>query len=422
MMNVLYKRHKETLENFSWRSLQMFSRYGVTAVIFFAAANLLSPEEFGLLNYLRTVFFLLMIFCDFGLSYAVSKFVTEYKINEPEKLNRIAFTIVAFSMSIAALFSVGVIIFGRAIFKDNYSYILYFLPYLFLMPLTDILDGIYRGLKEFKALAIIGSVTGLISIGISLLLVSRYQLSGTIWSLNIMYLLLFLPLCRFQKIFKLEFDKSVLVEVFKYALVLGVGSMAGFLYARVGILILKQFGFVVEIGYYGLLDSIFQLVFLPFGILGQVIAPNTTAYVTVKNIAEIKSKLKKYAAFCAITGLILCAVMYFGIPIVIKIFFPEYGTAGFFHIMNILILLVPFYTWGAVLSQGFVAPAGLAGISVITTLIGGVANLILCYIFISMFGFAGVFWATLGVHSVSIIIITVYFYAKVGTVKPLNEQ
>lgn len=190
MTSVLYNRHKETLEDFSWRSLQIFSRYGVMAVIFFAAAELLSPEELGLFNYLRTVFFLLMIFCDFGLSFAISKYVTEYKIIGSDKLNSIAFTIVTFSMSIAALFSGVVIIFGRAIFKDNYSYILCFLPYLFLMPLTDILDGMHRGLKEFKLLALIGSVTGLISIGISFLLISRYRLSGAIWSLNIMYLLL----------------------------------------------------------------------------------------------------------------------------------------------------------------------------------------------------------------------------------------
>ena len=415
-MSVLYNRHKETLENFSWRSLQIFSRYGVTAVIFFAAAKLLSPEELGLFNYLRTVFFLLMIFCDFGLSYAISKYVTEYKIVGSDKLNSIAFTIVTFSMSIAALFSGVIIIFGRAIFKDNYSYILCFLPYLFLMPLTDILDGMYRGLKEFKLLALIGSVTGLISIGISFLLISRYRLSGAIWSLNIMYLLLFLPLCRLQKYFRFEFSKSVLVEVFKYALVLGVGSMAGFLYARAGILILKQFGFVTEIGYYGLLDNIFQFVFLPFGILGQVIAPNTTAYVTVKNIAEIKSKLKKYAAFCVITGLVLCAVMYFGIPVLIKVIFPKYNTVGFFLIMNILILLVPFYAWGAVLTQGFVTPAGLARISVITTLIGGILNVVLGYVLIGLFGFAAVFWVVLGIHSINILAITVYFYIKINAI------
>jgi O-antigen/teichoic acid export membrane protein len=400
----------------------MFSRYGVTAIIFFAAAKLLSPEDFGLLNYLRTVFFLLMVFCDFGLSYSVSKYVTEYKVLQSEKLYRITFTIMAFSVIMAGLISAAVIVFGNAIFKENYRYILCFLPYLFLMPLTDILDGIYRGLKEFKKLALISSIVGLVSIGISLFLISRYILIGAIWSLNIMYLLLLLPLCGYQKNFKFEFDKSVLVEVFKYALVVGIGTLAGFLYARAGILILKQFGFVTEIGYYGLLDSIFQLVFLPFGILGQVIAPNTTAHVAIRNIAEVKNKVKKYAVLCVPTGVALSALLYFAIPVVLQTFFPEYSTAGFLLIMKILLISVPFYVWGAILNQGFVGPAGLAKISVTTTLIGGILNVALDYALIGTMGFVAVFWVMLGIHSVSIIIITVYFYVKVGTVKLMSEQ
>ncbi|MGD0077164.1 MAG: oligosaccharide flippase family protein [Sedimentisphaerales bacterium] len=414
MISVLYKRHKETIHNFSWRSLQLFGKYGVTAVIFFVAARLLSPEDFGLLNYLRTVFFLLMIFCDFGLSYAVSKFVTEYKIAQPEKLNRIAFTIVVFSVSVGALVSLVLIALGDTFFKENYRYVLYFLPYLFLIPLTDILDGMYRGLKEFKKLAVISSIVSLVSIGISLFLINRYLLPGVIWSLNITGLLLFLSLCGFQRNFRFEFDKSVLVEVLKYAVLLGIGTVAGFLYTRVSILILKQFGFIVEIGYYGLLDGIFQLIFLPFGILGQVIAPNTTAYITVKNVAEIKSKVKKYAAFCVVAGLALSVSLYFGIPVVVKTIFPKYNVADFFLITNILLPLMPFYVWGAVLNQGFIVPAGMAKIYVVILLIGGILNVVLNYVFISLFGFVGVFWVMVGLHSGSTIIATVYFYIKIN--------
>jgi O-antigen/teichoic acid export membrane protein len=392
----------------------MFSRYGVTAIIFFAAAKLLSPKDFGLLNYLRTVFFLLMIFCDFGLSYAVSKFVTEYEVSRSRKLNSIAFTVVIFSVGIGALISAVIVLLGSRIFKENYRYILCFLPYLFLLPLTDIIDGMYRGLKEFKKLALISSVAGLVSIGFSLFLIRRYLLMGTIWSLNIMYLLLLLFLCSFQKNFRFEFDKSVLVEVLKYALVVGIGGIGGFLFTRVNILILKQFGFVVEIGYYGLLDSIFQLLFLPFGILGQVIAPNTTAHVAIKNIAEIKNKVKKYAVFCAVTGLILSVSLYFGIPVILEIVFPKYNTPGFLSIMNILLLLVPFYVWGSLFNVGFVVPAGLAKINLIISLIGGIMNVILGYVFISLFGFIGVFWVMLGLHSISTLIATVYFYIKIN--------
>jgi O-antigen/teichoic acid export membrane protein len=313
-----------------------------------------------------------------------------------------------------ALVSVVIIVLGNTFFKENYRYILYFLPYLFLIPLTDILDGMYRGLKEFKKLAVISSIVSLVSIGISLFLINRYLLLGTIWSLNITSLLLFLSLCVFQKSFRFEFDKSVLVEVLKYAVYLGIGTVAGFLYTRVSILILKQFGFMAEIGYYGLLDGIFQLLFLPFGILGQVVAPNTTAYINIRNVAEIKSKVKKYVAFCVVAGLALSVSLYFGIPVVVKTIFPKYNVADFFLITNILLPLMPFYVWGAVLNQGFIVPAGMAKIYVSISLIGGILNVILTYVFIYLFGFVGVFWVMVGLQSGSTIVATAYFYIKMN--------
>ena len=413
-MISIYNKHKETVQNFSWRSLQMFSRYGVTAIIFFAAAKLLSPEDFGLLNYLRTMFFLLMIFCDFGVSFAISKFVTEYKVKQSERLNSITFTIVVFSLSIAALISAAVIIFGNAIFKENYRYILCFLPSLFLLPLTNIFDGVYRGLKDFKKLAFISSIVGLVSIGISIFLINSYLLIGAIWSMNIMYLLLFLSLCCFQKSFSFHFDRSVLVEVIKYAMILGIGAVTGYLYTRASILILGQFGYVVEVGYYGLIDGVFQLLFLPYGMLGQVIAPNTTSHIATGNIAEVKNKVKKYAAVCAITGVVLSIILYFGLPVIIKTFFPKYNTSSFILIMNILILLVPFSVWTALFNQGFVVPAGLARMCVIISLIGGVLNVILDYIFIGLFGFVAIFWIMVGLISAITLITTVYFYIKIN--------
>lgn len=413
----LYYKHRETIHNFFWRSLQIFSKQGVAFLIFFIAAKLLKPEDFGLLNYLRAVVALLMIFCDFGLSQAISKFAAEYQTLKSEKLNRLLFSVSTLIVAIAAAISIVIIFIGGRIFKENYRYIVLFLPYLFLMPLTSVIDGLYRGLKQFKKLALISLIVGVFSIFISFILIYRFYLVGAILAQNTMLLLLVLSLYAFQKKFRFEFDKSVLSHVFKYALVLGIGVLAYFFYTQVDILILKQFGFLVEIGYYAIINHIFQLLFVPFVILGQVIAPNTTKYITIKDFAEISSKLKKYAVLCVPPGVILSIVLYFAIPIILKTVLPAYHTAGFLLIMNILLVLLPFKVWGAVISQGFISPAGLAKITTITTLIGGVLNVILDYVFISIFGFIGVFWVTLVIHSLNILTITAYFYLKIKSLE-----
>jgi Na+-driven multidrug efflux pump len=84
-------------------------------------------------------------------------------------------------------------------------------------------------------------------------------------------------------------------------------------------------------------------------------------------------------------------------------------------IINILLLLVPFSVWGALFNQGFVVPAGLAKIYVVISLIGGILNVIFNYVFISLFGFVGVFWVTVSIASISTVVATVYFYIKVDT-------
>ena len=50
---------------------------------------------------------------------------------------------------------------------------------------------------------------------------------------------------------------------------------------------------------------------------------------------------------------------------------------------------------------------------------GGILNLIPGYVFISMFGFVGVFLVTLGIYSANILIITVYFYIKLNAHNPI---
>lgn len=414
MFKKLYNTHKQTGQDFLWRTLQMAGKQGTACLIFFIAAKFLSPESFGDFGYLMAVVGLLVIICDFGFSTAVSRYVAEYKFKQSEKLNKIFFSISIISIGISTFISVIVVVLGGRVFKENYRYILCLLPYLFLMPLTSIADGMYRGLKQFKKLALISIIVGVFSLAASFVLISRYRLIGAILSQIILYFLMAAALFAFQKDFKIRFDTSIVAEVARYALVLGLAGVAYFLYTRVDILILKQFGYVVEIGYYEIVNRIFQMLIIPFAILGQVIAPNTVKYATANDFAEIKDKLKKYAAFCLAIGLILSVSLHFGIPPALRSLLPQHHTPQFLLIMNILLVLLPFKVFGTCLNQGFIVPAGFAKITAIATGIGGLLNVILDYIFIDLFGYTGVFWATLAIHSVNTSVITVYFWLQMN--------
>lgn len=414
MIKGKYNQHKETIHNFFWRGLQIFSKQGVTFLIFFMAASFLTPLDFGLLNYLMAILALLMIFCDFGLSTATSKYIAEYKAKESKNLNKILFSVSIVIISLATLVSLFIILFGNQIFKENYFYILYFLPYLFLVPLSSVADGVYRGLKEFKKLSIIGSIVGILSIAISYFLIKNYLLIGVIISQNILFLLLTICLFIFRTDFQFKIDKNVLKKIVKYSLVIGFTSIAYYMYNKIDILILNYFNYVVEIGYYEILNKIFLISMIPFVILGQIIAPNITQIYTNKKYKKVKQKFIMHLIFSLILGIILSICLYFLMPLIIQLFFNKYFTNETIYMFKILIFLLPIRIAAGVISQGHTIATGNAHYSLWTMIPAGFANMILDFIFIKNYGFIGVIYSTLICYSFATISFILLYYFELN--------
>ena len=407
----LVKKHKETTHNFFWRSLQIGAKQGTTFLIFFIAAYYLIPEDLGLFSYLMAVVGLLLIVCDFGFSPSASKYVAELKAKKSKNINRILFSISVVIIGLATVVSLFVIFFGKYIFEE-YILLLYLIPYLFFLPLSSVADGVYRGLKNFKKLSVISVVVAVFSLPVSFFLIKSYGLIGAIISQNILFGLLTAALFVFKGDIEFKFDGKVTKDIVKYAMIIGLANIAFFLYTRVDILILKQFGFIVEIGYYEIVNKVFTILFIPAAILGQVIAPDITKYMTLGKVDIIRKKIIKFLPIFILEGALFSLILYFLFPLGIKWFFPKYYTESFMLIMSILLILLPIKLWGIFLTNGFITPGGFIKIVTITTFIGGFLNVIFDYIFISWFGFIGVFWVTLVIHSTNIMVQGIYFFKR----------
>jgi O-antigen/teichoic acid export membrane protein len=414
MFEALYLEHKETAQNFFWRNIQIFIKGAVSLAIFFLAAKWISPEKFGLLNYSLVVMSLLGIFCDFGISTATAKFVAEYKAINPRSIHNVLYSVFIPIIGITFIISLSVLLFGRIIFKENYIYIILLLPYLILTPLTSTLDGFYRGLKDFKKLSFVYLVTAPVSLGIAIFLIRRYFMYGAIFSYNVLILLPAVSLFMLRGYKKIGFEMNILKEISKYSVFIGLGSISYFMYTNVDILIMKQFNYVVEIGYYGIIDRLFILAFMPAVILGEVIAPNTAKYIALKDYFTVKNKFLKYLVFISSIAIPVSIVLYFVVPLFLKFVLPQYYTKAFIMIFNILLILLPIKILGVFMAQGFVTPAGYVKVATIFTFIGGICNIIFDYIFIWLFGFIGVFLTKLIIHSLCIFLICFVFYRKLN--------
>ena len=184
-----YLLNKETLNNFFWRSLQIFGKQGITFFIFIICAFLLPPFEFGVYNYILAIIYFLIMFGDFGISTSVSKYVAEYSLTDKNKLKNVLFSSGILIFGLTIIITVLTVLFGEFYLKENYIYILYLLPMLFLSPMTSLYDGIYRGLKKFKELAIISTIVGIISIFMIYFLIINFGLLGALIAQSLFYLM-----------------------------------------------------------------------------------------------------------------------------------------------------------------------------------------------------------------------------------------
>jgi len=412
MLKKTYTNHKETIDNFIWRSLQIFGKQGISFLIFILSAKLLIPYEFGIYNYILAIIFFFIMFGDFGISTATSKYVAEYNVTDKEKLKSILFNSGVLILGLTIIITIITLIFGKLYLQDKYIYVLYLLPIIFLAPMTSLYDGIYRGLKKFKQLAIISLIIGILSLSFVYILIKQYGLIGALISQNIFYLILLIALGLGYREFHFKWNKDIMKDIGKYSAFIGISALGYFLFSRIGVLILGYYSYINEIAVYELLNKIFMLVLIPFQILGMVVAPNFTHYYTRKEHQNIFHKFKKYFFIFLITAIIFAILSYILLPPIISIFFNKYYNSIFFVMLLPVILIYASQVYCATINSGIVVATGDAGLFSYPNLIAGFINMILSLILLKYFSFMGVIYSILILHFVMIIILHSVYYLK----------
>ena len=150
-----FKNNEEFSKNFIWRILQTVGKEGVSLTIFLVATYFISKQDMGIYNYVFASLGLLVIFADFGISTATSKYVAQYNTIDKGKLKKVLFNTSIVVLAISTIISVLIFLFGEVWFGEYYKYVIYTLPIVFFSPLASLYDGIYRGLKKFKRLRLV---------------------------------------------------------------------------------------------------------------------------------------------------------------------------------------------------------------------------------------------------------------------------
>lgn len=413
LIKKYYNSNKEITHNFIWRALQIIGKQGITFYIFILCAKILSPYDFGIYNYSLTVVYFLIMFGDFGISTATSKYVSEYNIINKEKLKSILFNSGIIILILTILITVLTLTIGPGYLKEKYIYVLYLLPLIFLAPMTSLYDGIYRGLKKFKRLALISLITGAFSIGFIYFFVQNYGLIGALIIQNIFYLVLLVSLGFGYREFNFKFDKDTVKNIVVYGFTFGLAMMGYYLFSRIGVLILGYYNYINEIAVYELLNKIFIIILMPLTVIGTVVAPNFTEYYIQKKYELILLKFKKYFIIFFVLAIIFTFLSYLILPLIFSVFLKEYYNSLFSVMLIPVTIFYSSLVYGTVINIGIIIATGHVKIMSYSNIILGVGNVILSLILINYFGFMTVIYATLIFHMISIIFCHTAYYIKI---------
>jgi O-antigen/teichoic acid export membrane protein len=409
MLKKKYNQNKETIHSFIWRSLQIFGKQGITFLVFIISAKLLTPYLFGIYNYVLTIIFLLIMFGDFGISTATAKYVAEYNVTCKEKLKAVLFNSGIIILGLTIIITLLTITIGPLYLKDKYIYVLYLLPLIFLVPMTSLYDGIYRGLRKFKRLAIISTIVGVISLSFVYILIKQYGLIGALVAQNLFYLILFLALAFGYREFHFKINKGVMKKILYYSSLVGLANLGHFLYTGIDVIILGHFGLIEEISHYEIVNKIFIMLITPVILLATVVAPEITKDFTLKKYKEIEIRLIKESKRLFIVGLIVAIFSYLILPNFLRLFLPNYNLPLLISILGLLSILIPFRFFSSYINIGYITPGGFAKILTISTLIFGLLNLFLD-LYLIAWGLIGIIYATLVSQLLFIGFNMFYFY------------
>lgn len=407
-----YRNNKELFYSFRYRLVQILAKQGSSALMFFIATYFLTKGEMGIYNYLSSVLFLIIVFADFGISTATTKYVAQYNTISKEKVGKVLFNSSLIILLVSSLLITILAFFAHRVFPDNYIYLYYALPFIFIYPLTSLLDGIYRGLKRFKILAIVAVLNGILGIICSYLLVKNFGLIGAIVNQGVFFSIYAIALLVMHKGFEFKIDKKILKDIMNYSVYFGIATVGYFFFSKVNILILGSHNLMEEIAVYELLNKIFIIYLIPFTVLGQVLAPNVVEIFSLKKYENVRILFKKSLIYLLPIVLFFIPISMLITKIGIGILFPQYVNG----ILTVLLLPVALTTAKAipvvVINTGLITSTGHAKYMAIENIVVGILNVV-CNIFvIQYFGYVGVVWVTLILQSVSLIILYMVYYRK----------
>ncbi len=411
-MTSKYFSLRKNLTPFLWRLTQVLFKQGTTAIMFFIATYFLTKEDMGVYAYVSSMLLLLALFTDFGISTSTSRYVALYNSEDKEKVKRIFFN-VSLVILVATVVVLVIFILLKDILSVQYpDYLLLTLPMIFIYPMTSLMDGIYRGLKEFKKLALFTILNSVVGIGGAYLLVTNFGLNGTVVAPLLYFSSYLIILLIAYRGYQFVLDRKIVKDVTTYAMYFGIAALGHYLFSKMNVLILGSQNLLEEVAVYELLNKINTELLLPFIVLGQILAPNIVEDFSKKRFENIQKQFRKNLVLTLLAAIIFLPLSILITSVAVNLFFPIYSG----EILQSLLLPVALTFSTAVpvvvINTGMITSTGHGKLMAIQNIITGIVNVLLNLFIIKSHGYIAVVWVTFAVQLISNTILYLIYSSK----------
>lgn len=404
---------KSFVRNYIWTSIQLFAKNIFLFALYFISAFFITKEEFGILNYWMSILTIFLLFCNFGVSYAVLKQASELKRKNKAHLSKIISTMALYFLCTGMIVVVCVYLFKFMFNSEIYPYLKYYIPIFFMLPILETYNAFLKGILKFKYLSLITLVNSLLGLGFSFILIQQFGLLGVIYSYILFYILQFIFLTiAISEYITFSFDFKILKENLIYGSYIGLDSLAVLLFVKLDVFILGYYSYFEYIGMYELINKISELSVIPFGIAGLMIFSYVNKYHILNQNRKIKSLLPQVVKFTFLVIISFIFIQYLIVPELINLFFGKYSNSQTLTLFFIFLFLVfPIKAMKRVIDPGFLFSTGKIWINIFGNIIFGLINLLLDIYFIINFNFYGIVLSTVFTY-IGSVCFSYYIFSK----------
>ncbi len=395
------------IHNVSAQAIGRFFTSFIGMIIFILIGRLMGPDELGQFSYILTFFGLLFIFSEVGTPSVFAKDIAQIK----EAKDVYLANYLVLRVGLALLFIIPGIMAAYILRKDLFFILIIgviFLP-LFNLRFFEPLYQVYnKPLFSAYTAFFYGTIYFIFSLIAVIFFKSIASISLSYILANILYALFAIYLAT--KILKPKFEikTTIIKNIMKLALPLGVGALFATVNSHIDIFMLASMKSDYEVGIY---SAAYR--FLDMTAMLAVTILNPIIPIFSKWADENKNLLKErytqlIETFSVITLPIVLIVPFISSPILHSIYGPDFLPSA--DVLNILawvgaLLFLSLLTMFLCLSIGVVHFGWW-----ITALAAGV-NILLNYIWIPKYGYIGSAWATV-ICEILILGIVFFFVAK----------